>query len=208
MPVSDQMFSFASKRVTKWSKTRLPRGWFAFQVLVATALFIWIGWGILTGDTATSTSTTLTSGIAGTTGQPGQGTPAAPATTPAATTAPTAVPDEGDGAATLAVTDVAGNSVQVPAPAAELASAALRGMFDTATATLVPIAGGGTMPAPVRDFPAATVGDLTLVAQSSDATQFTFVATTDADGSGATFSGVATQVVVANSSGSWVIARG
>lgn len=209
--MTDRVHKIASKQVTGWSKFQLPGYWVVLQVLVVVAFAVYLVGQAFTGG---SDGPGEAGGIPSFEERPGQvggETAALPVDPPsdglpgATTGAPVATGAPGAGEAT-SVVDVSGVPVDVPDEAARVAVAGLRANYDPAVAATVPVAGGGTVPAPARAFPDATVGALVFVSKDG-AERLVFAAATDADGAGSTFGSVTTTITVYFDGSSWSVER-
>lgn len=211
--VNDRLHSFASKRMTKWSKRQLPGYWPALQFLAILGFGLFAVIHLLGGG-----STEPGQATAGPGGVPAPGSsqeqpttsgdPTVPAAEPSSdpTTDPTStssgpVPD--DEGPTVELLGLSGVPVSVPEGATTVATNAFRGMFDPAVAATVPVAGGGNLTPPTQLFADATVG--TLVVVSSEDGHVVFATTVDADGAGSTFSPTSASVSAVFDGSAWAV---
>lgn len=194
--LTDRAHSLASKRVTSWSKHQLPGYWTMFQIVACGGFALFAAVALLRGP---SEGVPQAEGVAGFEQSDPQAEPLAAPDDPMT---PQDAPDPAS--PSTAVLDSEGKAVDVPDAAAQTAVAGLKAMFDPAVAATVPVTGGGTLPAPPRAFPDATVGDPIFVADVGNG-RLVFAAQTDADGPGTTFGTVTSTITVVNEGAAWIV---
>ena len=178
---------YISRRAATASKYQQPSWWALFTYGGLAVLVLYTLFSSLGGDTAVSPEASAARSALRGTLKPAQiAAPgaSAPTTTTGGATTPAPSPATGSLPA-VGLPGPGGRVVQVPGPAALVAANSMRALFDPAAAALVPLVGGGVLPAPASDPAGGAKGwvrNLTVVSYVSPRLKVTALVDPDGDG--------------------------